>query len=151
VKLAYSGQERVAAAPDAAWAFICDPHRLGPCLPDVQEVRVADATHFEAVVKVAVGLVRGKFTFKLTLVPDDAARRLTINATGGGMGSAVDLVAHAAISPAAEGAGSLLDWDGEASMRGPVAAVGGRVLDRQAQKLVEQTFVNVRSALAGGG
>jgi carbon monoxide dehydrogenase subunit G len=149
VKLSYQGQEHLAASADTAWAFITDPDRLGPCLPDVQEVRVADATHFEAVVRVAVGLVRGKFTFKLVLAPDEADRRLTITANGGGMGSVVDLVAHAAIS-SGDGAGSLLDWDGEAAMRGPVAAVGGRVLDRQAQKLVEQTFVNVRTALQGG-
>ena len=30
-------------------------------------------------------------------------------------------------------------------MRGPVAAVGGRVLDAQAQKLIAQTFANVRT------
>jgi uncharacterized protein len=150
VKLSYSGQEDVVAGPDAAWAFIKDPNRLGLCLPDVQEVRVADATHFDAIVKVAVGLVRGKFTFKLALEPDDAAKRLTITANGGGLGSAIDLVAHAAISPAANGSGSLLDWDGEANMRGPVASVGGRVLDRQAQKLIQQTFENVRTALQGG-
>ena len=149
MKLSYSGQEQVAAPADEAWSFIIDPNRLGPCLPDVQEVRVGDATHFDAVVRVAVGLVRGKFTFKLELAPDEAARRLTITANGGGMGSVVDLVAHAAITPAGD-AGSLLDWDGEAAMRGPVAAVGGRVLDRQAQKLIEQTFVNVRTALGGG-
>jgi carbon monoxide dehydrogenase subunit G len=64
-------------------------------------------------------------------------------------GSVVDLVAHAAVSPGAEEE-TLLDWDGEAAMRGPVAAVGGRVLDRQAQRLIEQTFGNVRKTLQGG-
>jgi carbon monoxide dehydrogenase subunit G len=149
VKLAYTGQEQIDAEPQTTWSFITDPDRLGSCLPDVQEVKVVDRTHFEAVVRVAVGLVRGKFTFRLELLPDDGAKRLTINATGGGMGSAVDLVAHAAVSGAGDGH-ALLDWDGEATMRGPVAAVGGRVLDKQAQKLVEQTFANVRTALKGG-
>ena len=32
--------------------------------------------------------------------------------------------------------------------RGPVAAVGGRVLDAQAQKLIAQTFANVRERLS---
>jgi carbon monoxide dehydrogenase subunit G len=32
-------------------------------------------------------------------------------------------------------------------MRGPVAAIGGRVLDSQAKKLIEQTFANVRAQL----
>ena len=38
----------------------------------------------------------------------------------------------------------MLNWSGEAVMRGPVAAVGGRVLDAQAQKLIAQTFANVQ-------
>jgi len=33
-------------------------------------------------------------------------------------------------------------------MRGPVAAIGGRVLDAQARKLIEQTFANVRDQLS---
>jgi carbon monoxide dehydrogenase subunit G len=33
-------------------------------------------------------------------------------------------------------------------MRGPVAAVGGRVLDAQAKKLIAQTFANVRAKLS---
>ncbi len=36
-------------------------------------------------------------------------------------------------------------------MRGPIAAVGGRVLDAQAQKLIAQTFVNVREQLTSAG
>jgi carbon monoxide dehydrogenase subunit G len=32
-------------------------------------------------------------------------------------------------------------------MRGPVASIGGRVLDSQAKKLITQTFANVRERL----
>ena len=47
------------------------------------------------------------------------------------------------------GAGTtLLKWSGQAEARGPVAAVGGRVLDAQAQKLITQAFGNVRQQLS---
>ena len=42
-----------------------------------------------------------------------------------------------------------LDWCGTASMRGTVAAVGGRILDAEAQMLIGQTFSNVKSAEVG--
>jgi carbon monoxide dehydrogenase subunit G len=42
---------------------------------------------------------------------------------------------------------TLLKWSGQAEARGPVAAVGGRVLDAQAQKLIAQAFGNVRKQL----
>jgi len=41
-----------------------------------------------------------------------------------------------------------LKWNGQAVARGPVAAIGGRVLDAQAQKLITQAFANVRRQLS---
>jgi uncharacterized protein len=148
VKLDYNGQEQIPVSPDVVWAFVTDPDKVAHCLPDLLESTVLDATHFHATVRVGVGPVRGKFKFKFELQPDAGAKRIGIKATGGGFGSVVDLVAGADV--VAAGAAATLDWKGEAQMRGPVAAVGGRVLDGQARKLIEQTFANVRTALSGG-
>jgi len=147
VNLEYSGQEQIPTDPATVWKFVTDPEQVGHCLPDLLELKVHDATHFDAVVRVGVGPVRGKFTFKCELQPDGPARRVNMKITGGGFGSAIDLTAGADILPAADTGGTILNWGGEAVMRGPVAAVGGRVLDAQAQKLIAQTLGNVRERL----
>ena len=147
MNLQYTGEEQISAAPSAVWAFITDPEKVGHCLPDVIQVTVKDPTHFDAIVGVGVGPVRGRFTFKFELQPDAAARRMNMKIAGGGLGSAVDLTAGADVLPAADG-GTTLNWRGSAVMRGPVAAVGGRVLDAQAKKLIAQTFANVRGKLS---
>ena len=146
MNLHYDGEEQIPADPATVWAFVNDPERIGRCLPDVQSVTVHDATRFDAVVRVAVGPVRGSFTLKFALQPDEAARRMNMKITGGGFGSAIDLTAGADIVPGG-GTGTTLRWSGSAVMRGPVAAVGGRVLDGQARKLITQTFANVRTQL----
>jgi carbon monoxide dehydrogenase subunit G len=146
VNLQYKGEEQIPADQDTVWAFVNDPERIGRCLPDVQTVTVHDPTHFDAVVGVALGPVRGKFKFRFELQPDEAARRMNMKIAGGGFGSAVDLTAAADILPG-DGSSTVLRWDGSAVMRGPVAAVGGRVLDAQARKLITQTFGNVREQL----
>lgn len=146
MNLQYDGEEQIPADPATVWAFVNDPEKIGRCLPDLLTLSVHDPKHFDAVVRVAVGPVRGKFSLKFELQPDDAARRINMKITGGGFGSAVDLTAGADIVPA-EGAGTTLRWNGAAVMRGPVAAVGGRVLDGQARKLITQTFANVRGQL----
>jgi hypothetical protein len=147
VKLQYNGQERIPSDPDTVWTFVNDPEKVGHCLPEVVEVAVQDPAHFEATVRVGVGPVRGRFRLKFELQPDPASRRMHMKISGGGLGSALDLDAGADIVPA--DGGTLLNWSGEAVMRGPVAAVGGRVLDAQAQKLIAQTFANVREKLSG--
>jgi uncharacterized protein len=147
MNLQYNGQEQIPADPDTVWAFVNDPEKVGRCLPDVIDVTVHDPTHFDAQVRVGVGPVRGKFKFKFELQPNEATRRMTMKIAGGGFGSAIDLTAGADVVPAAAGA-TTLNWEGSAVMRGPVAAVGGRVLDAQAQKLITQTFANVRERLS---
>jgi carbon monoxide dehydrogenase subunit G len=147
VNLEYSGEERIPANPDTVWAFVTDPDKVGHSMPEVQEVAVQDPTHVDTVVRVAVGPVRGKFKLKVELQPDAPARRINMKISGGGFGSAIDLTAGADVVDAGNGA-TLLKWTGQAVARGPVAAVGGRVLDAQAKKLIEQAFANVRRQLS---
>ena len=146
MNLQNSGEERIPARPDAVWAFVTDPEKVGRCLPDVVDVTVHDPTHLEAVVKVGVGPVRGRFTLKIELLPDSSRRRLDMKISGGGFGSAVDLTAGADVADAGDGTTSL-KWTGQAVARGPIAGVGGRVLDAQAQKLIAQAFGNIRTQL----
>ena len=147
MNLEHSGQERIAADKATVWAFITDPEKVGRCLPDVLDVVVQDATHFDAVVQVGIGPVRGKFKLKFELKPDPAGNRMDMKISGGGFGDAVDLVAGADVVDTGGGT-TTLNWSGQAVARGPVAAVGGRVLDQQAQKLIAQTFATVNQRLS---
>jgi carbon monoxide dehydrogenase subunit G len=149
VNLKYSGQEQITAGLDTVWAFVRDPEKVGKCLPDVVEVTVHDPQHFDAVVQVAVGPVRGKFKLKFEMTTNEATHHIDMKVSGGGFGSALDRTAAAELVDAAGGA-TLLNWSGEAVARGPVAAVGGRVLDSQAKKLIEQTFANVSQQVSAG-
>ena len=147
MNLQYSGEETIAASGDAVWAFVTDPEKVGRSFPDVIDVTVHDPTHLDAVVGVSVGPVRGKFKLKAELMPVPAERRIELKISGGGFGSAVDMTASADVVDGGAGA-TLLRWRGEAIARGPVATVGGRVLDAQAKKLIEQAFGNVRRTLS---
>ncbi|HVA89319.1 MAG TPA: SRPBCC domain-containing protein [Chloroflexota bacterium] len=147
MKLEHTGQERISATLAEVWTFINDPEKIAACLPDMQSSTVHDERHVDVVVRVGVGPVRGNFKFKIELRPDQAGDRMEVAISGGGLGSVVDLTAGATLADAGAGI-TTLDWQGIATMRGPVAAVGGRVLDAQAQKLIAQTFANVKSRAA---
>jgi hypothetical protein len=146
MNLEYRGTETIPASKDAVWAFINDPASIASCMPDVLESTVVDPRTFDAVVQVAVGPVRGKFKFHVVLDPQPGGDRMNMKISGGGFGSVVDLDAGADIR--ADGAGTTLDWTGAASMRGPVATVGGRVIDSQAKRVISTTFANVKSKLS---
>jgi carbon monoxide dehydrogenase subunit G len=147
VKLQNSGEEKIPAGLDTVWAFVNDPEKVGHCFPDVVDVTVQDPTHLEATVNIGVGPVRGKFKLKVELVPDLSTHHLDMKMSGGGFGSTVDLTAGADLADPGDGT-TLLKWSGQAEARGPIAAVGGRVLDSQTKKVIEQAFGNVRRQLS---
>ncbi len=147
MKLEYNGTEQVPLGKDAVWAFINDPQKVASCLPDVKTVTVHDDKNFDAVVSIGLGPVRGSFKFKITLEPQEGGNRMNVKISGGGFGSVVDLLAGADIKDNGDNT-TTLDWSGAATMRGPIATVGGRVLDAQAQKLIAGTFANVKTRMA---
>jgi len=148
VNLEYSGREEIPTGLDTVWAFVTDPTKVATCVPDVVESTVVDARTADAVVHVSVGPVRGKLKLRITLDPDAAAHHLNMKISGGGFGSVVDVTAGADIS-AASAVATALDWKATVTMRGPVATVGGRVIDAQAKRVITQTFENVRTRLTG--
>ena len=145
MNLEYSGREQIPAALETVWAFIDNPANIASCMPDVLDTTIVDARTFDVVVQVAVGPVRGKFKFHVVLDPQPGGERMNMKISGGGFGSVVDLDAGADI--ARDGGGTVLDWKGRATMRGPVATVGGRVIDAQAKRVISTTFANVKARL----
>jgi carbon monoxide dehydrogenase subunit G len=146
VNLEYSGREEIPIGLDAVWKFVTDPSLIASCVPDMLESTVVDAHTVDVIVQVAVGPVRGKLKLRITIDLQPVAHRLNMKISGGGFGSVVDVTAGAEIT--AEGdASTALDWKSTVAMRGPVATVGGRVIDAQAKRVITQTFENVKKRL----
>ncbi|MBE3556716.1 MAG: carbon monoxide dehydrogenase subunit G [Firmicutes bacterium] len=146
MQLHYEGQQSVDGSVGEVFRFICDAHNVGPCTPDLVDLDVLDAAHFHATVKVGVGPVKGKLKLEVALLPQEEQHSLTLTIHGSGMGSGVDLTASAALTPS-DVSHTVMDWQANGSVSGPLATVGGRLLDKQAQRIIEQVFVNVRDAV----
>jgi carbon monoxide dehydrogenase subunit G len=146
VNLQYSGVETIPADADTVWAFITSPAAIASCMPEIRSSTVVDDRTFDAVVGIAVGPVRGTFKFHVVLEPSADRSHLGMKISGGGLGSVVDLVADADL--ASSGGTTTLTWNGTATMRGPVASIGGRVIDAQAKRVIETTFANVKRRLS---
>jgi|SRR5271166_1184369 len=146
MKVHYEGSEKIPASHADVWAFMNTPEKVAACLPDVVSTTVADPTHFTSVVKVGVGPVRGNFTFQVTLEPKPDAKQILVSIHGGGLGSVVDQVATATLRDDGTGT-TTLDWSADAVINGPVATVGGRILDAQAKRIIEHVFTRVRESL----
>lgn len=147
MNLQWNGREQIDKPREQVWRFINEPANVAACLPDVIEYNRHDEHEFDATVQVAVGPVRGRFKFKILLAPQDDGERMNMTISGGGFGSVVDLLAQADVK--GDDKATTLDWSGSATMRGPLATVGGRVLDAQARRVIATTFANIKTRVGG--
>jgi uncharacterized protein len=146
MKVHYEGKEQIAAPYDAAWKFMTASDKVSTCLPDVLSTEIADDKNFTSVVRVGVGPVKGKFTFQVGLEPKPDEHIVGVKMHGGGMGSVVDLQANAVMADDG-GSATTLTWSADAVVNGPVATIGGRILDAQAKRIIEYVFTSVKETL----
>lgn len=141
----YQGEFTIEQPRDKVWAFVTDPHKMGPCIPDLIELNVESETRFRTLVKVGVGPIRGKFdlTSELTVTEPGSAAALSIR--GGGMGSGVDMKAEMQLTDVEDG--TRLTWKCDVVVSGPIASLGGRLIDGEARKITEKVFANLKEAL----
>lgn len=142
----FAGSTEINAPRDRVWAFVIDPEQVGWCGPGVESIEVVDATHFRAKAKVGIGVVSARFTVNLELAEADAPTRAVIKASGQAPGSAVEAKGEMTLSGPPEGP-TTMDWSADVTILGTFAAVGARLIEGQANKLIKQAFDCIRARL----
>lgn len=145
MNLHFQGTEPIPADPETVRRFVLNPEQVGRCLPDLQELQVIDPRHFVAHVRIGVGPVRGRFRLDVELDGTDDAGSAGMSLKGSGLGSGLSLTSRLRFDPA--DGGTNLVWEADASVSGPLATVGGRLLEGQARKVIEQLFRSIRQEL----
>jgi uncharacterized protein len=76
----YQGDFVIDLPRPTVWEFIMDPHRVGPCVPDLLKLDVESETRFRTLVRVGVGPIRGKFnmTAEVTVTEPEVSAELSV-------------------------------------------------------------------------
>lgn len=136
----------VPAPIDEVWKAMSDPDRVAPCLPGAALTSVEGET-FTGTVKVKLGpislLYKGSGEF---LEKDEAARKLTMKASGKDARGAGTAAATISVTLSAEGEGTKgvvatdLNVTGRPAQfgRGMISEVGGKIFDTFAANLADE-------------
>lgn len=144
-----SGEERLGAAQDRVWAFFEDPAALARCLPGCEELKQEGPDTFHAVMKVGIAAIKGTYEGKVRIVerrPPDVMG-LAIDAQGSGGWVKIE----GQMEMLAAGAETLLKYNWEVAVGGPVAMVGQRMLGGAAKMIIGQFFQAARKELVQAG
>lgn len=143
----FTGTVEIEAPRTDVWDLLLDFERLATCGPGVQSIDRSDDTHASVRAKVGVGFMTFGFTIDLELVEIQAPDRAVIRATGAAPGTTVEATGEMRLSGPAAGP-TTMDYTATVELFGSLAAVGSRMVEGTAAKLIDDTFDCVRAKLA---
>jgi uncharacterized protein len=142
----FGGEFEVKRTPEEVYAFLTDPKRFGPLLPDFESMAVQDDKHFTVKVKVGIGYIKGAAEMKMELTEADPPKRAQYKGQGSMAGGNVSLTAGFDLAPG--GGGTRVAWQGEAHVFGKLVSLGGSLLEPLAKKNLQRLIDGLRGALA---
>jgi uncharacterized protein len=136
-----SGTREFDAAREIVWSVIDDPAQMAGLMPGVEAFEVKDARHWQAKVKVPLGLGGLKMTIDFEKLEERPPEFASMNAKGKGVGALMNMTTSFTLS--GEGEHTSMAWEADVKIAGPVGSMGQRVL----QPIVNQQVGNVLTAL----
>jgi carbon monoxide dehydrogenase subunit G len=135
------GVKELSAPRDVVWTVLNDPAQMAKLMPGVEGFEVTDDRHWQARVKIPLGLGGLRMTIDFEKVEEREPDFAALNAKGNGVGAIMSMQTKFHLSEA--GAGTSMRWEADVKIAGPVGAMGQRVL----QPIVNQQVGNVLAAL----
>lgn len=144
-----TGERQLAVDRQAAWESLFDPAILRQCIPGCESVEREDETRYRAVVVMAIGPVKARFSGTFTIADAQAPVRcrLVFEGSGGAAGLAKG-GADVVLDPA--DGGTRLAYDAQAQVAGKLAQVGARLIEGVARKLAGEFFDRFETAVTAG-
>jgi len=136
-----TGTREFDAAREIVWSVIDDPAQMAGLMPGVEAFEVKDARHWQAKVKVPLGLGGLKMTIDFEKLEERPPEYASMNAKGKGVGALMNMTTSFTLS--GEGEHTSMAWEADVKIAGPVGSMGQRVL----QPIVNQQVGNVLTAL----
>jgi uncharacterized protein len=142
----FEGQQTINAPIAKVYGFFTDPDSVASVTPGFVSMEVLSPTHFKPTVAVGVGAVKAKFVLDVTLEDQQPPHHLVAAARGNAAGSAAEVrggMDLTEVSPTVTD----LKYTAEVNVMGTLAAVGARLMEGTAQKMIAKFFDGVRQKL----
>ena len=135
-----SGTYKFEAPQSRVWEFLIDPEKLQKCIPGAGKLETVGPNEYTGEIDVGIAAVKGQYKGRVKLedlqppkhyriVVDGKGKQGFIKGTG-----TLDLESFGANE-------TLLKYEGDAQIGGPLASVGQRMIDGAAKTMLNQFFV----------
>ncbi len=141
----FSGSYLLPGTPEQVWALLNDPERLAKCLPGCERLEPDGPDRYRAAIKFALAAVSGRYNGSVELAEKKPPHSLRIRLEGKGVPGFVK--GEGQLELTEKQGQTELRYAGEAQVGGMIAAVGQRMIEGAARKIIQQFFESARAQL----
>jgi uncharacterized protein len=135
------GTKELGASRETVWAVLNSPEQMAKLMPGVEGFEIRDDRHWQAKVKVPLGLGGLRLTVDFEKLEEREPEYASLKAKGNGVGASMNMQTQFHLS--GEGEQTSMKWEADVRIAGPVGSMGQRVL----QPIVNQQVGQVLAAL----
>ena len=135
----------IPATRDRVFAALVDPGVLHRCIPGCESMAATSAESYEAVLKIGVAGLKGRYVGKASIRDKVPPESLTLSFEGKGGPGFVRGTASIVLSD--EGGGTRVVCETDVQVGGLIAAVGSRLVEAASKKLADDFFQRLSAAL----
>lgn len=142
-----SGTATLHSDRERVFTTLTDPEVLARCIPGCESLDLTGEKSYKMTVSAGVGAIRGRYDGQVTLTDLVRPDGYVMNARGAGGAGTVDATCR--IELVADGDLTQLTYTAEATVGGPVAGVGQRMIAAVAKRMAGQFFSAIDGELTG--
>ena len=142
----FAGDFVVNKSREEVYAFLTDPNRFGPLLPEYQGMTIEDPRNFSVKVNVGVSYIKGTAEVKLSLDQTNPSSFALYKGQGKVPGGSASVSAGFDLAESPEG--TKVSWTGEAQVFGKLTSVAGGLLEPLAKKNIQKLIDGLKAALS---
>ena len=131
-----TGEHAFRLPRDQVWAGLQDPKVLAAAMPGARRLEPTGPDEYAIIVDVGVGSVKGTYEGTFALTEKQEGEACTVRATASGRPGSVETIARMRLTD--QDGGALLTYEADATVTGPLAGVGQRLMGAAARRTTEQ-------------
>jgi len=141
------GTATLHGAREQVFSVLTDPAVLARCIPGCESLELTGPDSYAMTVSAGVGAIRGRYDGSVRLTDLVRPEGYVMNARGAGAAGTVDATCR--IDLVSDGEMTQLSYSADATVGGPVAGVGQRMISAVAKRMAGQFFSAVDDELTG--
>jgi uncharacterized protein len=132
-----TGEHQFTHSCDEVWKALLDPAALAATLPGAKRLEPTGADEYAITVDVGVGSVKGTYDGTFALADQEPPRACTVKASASGRPGSVSVAAKMRMADD-EHEDAVLTYEADATVTGPLAGVGQRLMGAAARRTTAQ-------------